>query len=94
MVEVDGQTVDLKDCAWIQYRPCGCPCGVLSAAFGDTAFANEDQAQREFTPLKKDRDRSIKQGYTLQLVTSEHYRKHIDILASCDACKPKQEAAA
>ena len=93
MVEIDGQTLPLNDCAWVEYRPCGCPCGVLTAAFGDTAFATEEQARTEFTPLKRDRDRAIKRGFTLQLVTFEHYRRHIDILGRCDACKPKKEAA-
>ena len=95
MVEIDGDTVALKDAVWVEYRPCGCPCSVLTAAWGDdTAFATEEQARREFTPLKRDRDRAIKQGYTLRLVTFAHYRAEIDIAAHCDTCRPKKQVAA
>jgi len=94
MVEIDGQTVELRDAVWVAYRPCGCACSVMDADWGDgEVFATEDQARREWYPLKKDRDRSIKQGYRLELVTFRHYRQHIDILASCDVCKPKVAAA-
>jgi hypothetical protein len=95
MVEIDGQTVELKDAVWVAYRPCGCACSVMDADWGEgEVFATEDQALREFYPLKKDRDRSIKQGYTLQLVTFKHYREHIDILANCEKCTPKRQEAA
>lgn len=95
MVQIDGQMVELKDCAWIEYRPCGCPCGALTADWGDgTAFATEEQARHEFTPLKRDRDRAIRQGFTLQLVTFEHYRKAIDLTAKCEKCGPKKQPEA
>lgn len=94
MVEIDGETVDLKDAVWVECRPCGCPCGVMTADWGDgTAFATEEQARKEFTPLKKDRDRAIKQGFTLRLVTFAHYRAKVDITAHCETCKPKAVAA-
>ncbi|MEU0393868.1 hypothetical protein ABZ208_13995 [Streptomyces sp. NPDC006208] len=95
LVELDGQPVELKDAVWVAYRPCGCACSVMDADWGDgEVFASEDQAWREFYPLKKDRDRAIKQGYRLELVTFAHYRQHIDILATCDECKPKKQAGA
>lgn len=94
LVEIDGQTVELKDAVWVAYRPCGCACTVMDADWGDgEAFATEEQARREFYPLKKDRDRSVRQGYRLELVTFEHYRNAIDILATCAVCKPKQVTA-
>jgi hypothetical protein len=95
LVEVDGQPVELKDAVWVAYRPCGCACSVMDADWGDgEVFASADQARREFWPAKRDRDRSIKQGYRLELVTFQHYRQHIDILANCDVCKPSKGVAA
>jgi hypothetical protein len=95
MVEIDGETVELKDAVWVEHRPCGCACSVMTADWGDgMAFATEDQARKELIPLKRDRDRSIKQGFTLKLVTFARYRAEVDITAHCDACKPKKQAAA
>ena len=94
MVEIDGKAVELKDAVWVECRPCGCACSVMTADWGDgDVFASEAQARRELTPLKKDRDRAIKQGFTLKLVTFEYYRASIDILECCETCKPKEAAA-
>lgn len=95
MVEINGQAVELKDAVWVACRPCGCACSVMDADWGDgEVFASADQAWREFWPATRDRDRAIKQGYRLELVTFQHYRQHVDILANCDACKPQPKGAA
>lgn len=94
-VEIDGQMVALSDAVWVQSRPCGCPCSVMDADWGDgEVFASEDQAWHELHPLKRDRERFMRQGYTIRIVTFRHYREHIDLRQTCDTCKPKPKGAA
>lgn len=94
MVEIDGQTVALKDAVWVERRPCGCPCSVMNADWGDgMVFATEDQARKELIPLKRDRDRAIRRGFTMELISFEHYRTAINITAQCEKCQPKKQAA-
>jgi predicted protein tyrosine phosphatase len=73
-VEIDGETHRLTDCNWVLKNPAGCATGSLWAG-ADTASA--DLAHREFTPLKRDRDRQIRQGYTLELVGREQWQQRI-----------------
>ncbi|MFD8949404.1 hypothetical protein ACFV0B_11175 [Streptomyces xanthophaeus] len=94
LVQIDDETLPLKDCVWVGRRPCGCPCSVMTADWGDgDVFATEHQAWQELYPLKRERDRAIKKGFTLELVTFAHYRESVDIAASCDQCKPAKAVA-
>ncbi|MFJ7269357.1 hypothetical protein ACIQV3_22395 [Streptomyces sp. NPDC099050] len=94
LVQIEDQTLPLAKCVWVHYRPCGCACSVMEADWGDDeVFATEDQAHRELTPLKRDRDREIRKGFTLKLVTFAYYRESVDITANCQLCKPAKAVA-
>lgn len=86
-VDIDGELHSLTSCVWITYAPCGCPCGALTAAFGDEAFATEEQAWREQYPLKRDRDKYQRQGYRLELMSWDRYRTEINLAAKCPHMK-------
>lgn len=88
-VEIDGQLHPLSNCTWITWAPCGCPCGALTAAFGDEAFATEEQAWREHYPLKRERDRYQKQGYRLELMSWDRYVREVDLAVRCPHVKAK-----
>lgn len=87
MVEVDGKVRPLADCTWITWAPCGCPCGALTAAYGDTAHATEEQAWREQYPLKRERAKYQRQGYRLELMSWGRYRAEVDLAARCPHVK-------
>jgi hypothetical protein len=89
MVEIDGQLLPLTNCTWITWAPCGCPCGALTAAFGDEAFATEQQAWQEQYPLKRERDKYQRQGYRLELMSWERYLAEVDLAAKCPHVKAK-----
>lgn len=89
MVVIDDKTLPLTNCVWITWAPCGCPCGALTAAFGDEAFATEEQAWREKYPLKRERDRYQRQGYRLELMGWDRYCKDIDLAVRCPHVKAK-----
>lgn len=91
LVEINGQHVPLKDCVWVMDRPCGCPCGVMTADWGDgQVFAAEAQAWKGAYPLKIERDRAIQRGFTLRMVTFVDYCESVDICSSCDKCRKKE----
>lgn len=83
MVQIDGATVPLTQCVWISFTDCGCPFGALTAAYGDEAFATEEQALREFYPTKRERNRYWKKGYRLELMPWGRYRADIDLSIRC-----------
>ncbi|MFE9398604.1 hypothetical protein [Streptomyces flavidovirens] len=87
MVVIDGQTLPLTKCCWITYAPCGCPVGALTAAWDGEAFATEDQALRQIYPTKRERDRHMKQGYRLELMGWDRYRRDVDLSARCPHLK-------
>ncbi|WP_405531595.1 hypothetical protein OG592_27315 [Streptomyces avidinii] len=94
LVQIDDQTLPLSKCVWVEYRPCGCPCGVMNADWGDDmVYATEEQARREMYPLKRERDKSIKQGFALKLLTFTNYRDTVDITLRCETCSPQPEAS-
>ncbi|MEW1803265.1 hypothetical protein ACIGO7_35620 [Streptomyces virginiae] len=73
-VEIDGETHRLGDCNWVLKNGAGCAVGSLWAG-ADVASA--ELAHREFTPLKRDRDRQTRNGYTLELVGREQWKARI-----------------
>lgn len=88
-VDIDGELIALRDCTWITFAPCGCPCGALTAAFGDEAFGTETQAWQEQYPLKRERDKYQRQGYRLELMSFARYRREIDLTVRCPHIKAK-----
>ncbi|WP_030917475.1 hypothetical protein [Streptomyces sp. NRRL B-24720] len=83
MVQIDDQTVPLTNCVWITWAPCGCPCGALTAAYGDTAHATESQALAEIWPTKRERTKYTRQGYRVELMGWDRYRADVDLAAKC-----------
>jgi hypothetical protein len=89
MVEVDGEIRPLSNCVWITWAPCGCPCGALTAAYGDKAHATEEQAWLESYPLKRERTKYQRQGYRMELMSWDRYRAEVDLAARCPHVKAK-----
>lgn len=85
LVRIDDKTVPLHDCAWVEYAPCGCAVSVMVAAMrdGTRALATEDDARRHLDPKKRDRDKAIRQGYRLELMTMDRYRTEVDLAVRC-----------
>ncbi|MET9467394.1 hypothetical protein ABZY44_21825 [Streptomyces sp. NPDC006544] len=71
LVEIDGQTVPLTDCFWVRVDKSGCAYGSMVGH----AAATPEQAHREFAPRARDRDRDVRQGYTIRLLTREQWRQ-------------------
>lgn len=74
MAVIDGKPVPLTDCSWVQTMACGCICSVATAAYDDTAYATEQQIHEHTEPLKRERDRQIKNGFTWELMAFEDYK--------------------
>jgi hypothetical protein len=82
IVEIDGQQHNLNDCFWVRTDPTGC---AYSSIHGDMASTAE-QAHRQMKPLKRDRDRDDRQGYTVRLLTHEQWDAEARpcFLSKCD----------
>ncbi|MFF2940851.1 hypothetical protein ACFVSQ_13510 [Streptomyces niveus] len=93
MVRIGKETLPLTNCVWITWAPCGCPCGALTAAYGNEAHATEEQAWQEQYPLKRERAKYQRQGYRLELMGWPRYRAEIDLAARCPHVKAKAVAA-
>lgn len=72
LVEIDGETVPLSDCFWIRANAAGC---AYSSMWAGASTASADLAYREFVPLKRDRDREVRQGWTVRLLTPAQWRE-------------------
>jgi hypothetical protein len=73
MVEVDGETVPLASCAWIQREKCGCVVSVALAVAGDRVLVSEEQAHKHFTPRRPSREKEIREGLRTELITMATY---------------------
>ncbi|MGQ4340334.1 hypothetical protein ACN6LF_005203 [[Kitasatospora] papulosa] len=85
MVQIDGQMVPLKDCTWSMWGSCGCLVAVSMAVAGDRILATEEQAHKNHSPRKRDREREIRQGYRWELITMARYREEIGAQWECEA---------
>lgn len=80
----DGTTALLRDCEWVFYEPCGCPCGVIDAVCAGWALYDEEVAWREFfdAGLKRKTAAAVKQarerGVRAELMTVERYRAEVN----------------
>ncbi|MGC5534301.1 hypothetical protein [Streptomyces sp. SR-10] len=83
MVQIDGETVPLKDCAWSMWAKCGCMVAISMAVSGDRILATEEQAHKNHSPRKRDRDREIRNGYRWVLITMARYRSEIATRWEC-----------
>jgi len=85
LVLIDEKPVPLHNCTWVEYAPCGCAVSVVMAAMADgsRALPTEDDARRHLDPKKRDRDKAIRQGYRLELMTMDRYRADVDLTVRC-----------
>lgn len=79
MAVIDGTPVPLTDCSWVQTMACGCICSVATAAYGDVAYATEQQIHEHTAPTKRERARNIKHGFTWELMTFEQYKTRFGV---------------
>lgn len=89
LIRLNDQTVPLHDCCWVEWAPCGCAVSVVMAAMrdGSRALTTEDAARRQLEPRKRDRDKQIRQGYRLELMTMDRYRAEVDLAIRCPHLK-------
>jgi hypothetical protein len=71
LVQIGGQTLSLRSCHWVLFGPNDCAYG---SEYGDGASSAE-QAHKNFTPRQRDRDRQTKQGYRIELLSKDQWRK-------------------
>jgi hypothetical protein len=65
-VELDGQSHDIKDCAWYFLSPCGCTHGVMTTR-NNGWITSAEQAHAEMTPNRAVREQDKKLGETVEL---------------------------
>ena len=85
LILIDDKPVPLHDCAWVEYAPCGCAVSVVVAAMhdGTRALPTEEDARRHLEPNKRVRDKQVRQGYRLELMTMDRYRAEVDLAIRC-----------
>lgn len=89
MVQIDDQILPLARCFWIWVAPNGCVCG---SCHGDQALTADD-AHKVFTTRQRDRDKELRQGWTVRLVTREQWDQQAKPCLMND-CQHRKEAAA
>jgi hypothetical protein len=92
VVELDGKTVPLADCDWVEWAPCGCPVGTAAGR----SVATEDRAWRDFYPRETDRERAQQQGYWWELMTHDRWSVEVAdlMIAGCPHAGPAAETGA
>ncbi|MFG2328304.1 hypothetical protein ACGFMM_01625 [Streptomyces sp. NPDC048604] len=89
MVELDGQILPLAQCFWIHVAPNGCVCG---SSHGDQALTADD-AHKVFRARQRDRDREIRDGWAMRLVTREQWDQQAKPCLMGE-CEHRKEVAA
>jgi hypothetical protein len=84
MVQIGGETVPLKDCGWFQRKACGCIVSALLAVQGGDTYATAEQAHKVWRRDKRSREKDIRDGLTIELITMAHYREHIGAKWECE----------
>lgn len=77
LVQLNGKTVRLADCSWLQRRPCGCVTAVMTAVTGDDVYATAEQAAAHLSPAAWQRAEDERLGLTIELITLADYRTTI-----------------
>jgi len=84
MVKLEsGETVELRECDWVFYAPCGCPRGVMSPFIMSTAIYDEgaaftaffDDGRKRTTQATVKRERES--GVTAELMLHDRYRAEV-----------------
>lgn len=86
-VTVNDQPVPLKECGWLQRRPCGCiVAAVLAVVDAESGWtlATAEQATQHFGPTRSDRDEAERAGLHVELITMTHYRTNIRSTWECE----------
>ncbi|WP_042174633.1 hypothetical protein [Streptomyces sp. NBRC 110035] len=89
LVLIDNKPTPLHDCAWVEYASCGCAVSVAMAAMddGSRALPTEDDARRHLEPSKRARDKQIRQGDRLELMTMDRYHAEVELAVRCPHLK-------
>lgn len=69
LVQIDGVTMPLAGCFWVRFGPNDC---AYSSVWGDEAV-DADQAHQRWVPRQRDRQRDIRRGYYIELLTREQW---------------------
>ena len=69
IVQIGDTLIPLSQCFWVYADPTGC---VYGSSHGNTAI-NPTEAHKDFTPKQRDRDRELKAGWTIRLVTRKQW---------------------
>lgn len=87
-VEIDGRTIPLTACYWIQSAPCGCLVSLTTTTKpnGKTVkvLATAEQAHAHLVPSKRERDDENRRGYTWSLVAKDRYHAELANGWECD----------
>jgi hypothetical protein len=70
IVQIGGETLSLRSCHWVLFNGQGC---AMASEYGDGATGPEE-AHRNFTPRARDRERQIRQGYRVELLSKTQWR--------------------
>lgn len=89
MVQIGDEVLPLAQCFWIRISPDGCVC---SSSYGDTAVTAE-AAHKDFIPKARDRDRELRGGWRVRLVTKAQWKEQAEPCLM-GTCQHRQEAAA
>lgn len=71
LVSIGGETTTLRSCHWVLFGPNDC---AYASEYGDGAV-DAEQAHKNLRPYKRDRDREIKQGYHVELLSKQQWRQ-------------------
>ncbi|MYR30569.1 MULTISPECIES: hypothetical protein [unclassified Streptomyces] len=73
LVQIGDSTLPLRSCHWVLIGPNGC---AYASEYGDGA-TNSEQAHHNFTPRLRERERQTRQGYRVELLSKDEWRKRI-----------------
>jgi hypothetical protein len=73
MVQIGGQTIPLADCFWIRANSQGCAVGSVRPDLGDDFIATPQQAQREWSPTKRQRASDERRGMQHLLLSPQQW---------------------
>ena len=91
LVRLGGQTLPLRSCHWVLFDANDC---AHASEYGDGATTAE-QAHKNFTPRQRDRDRQTRQGFHVELLSKEQWRKQAGpcFYGTCTHRKPEAVSA-
>jgi hypothetical protein len=90
LVELDGKSVPMASCDWVEWAPCGCPVGT---ATGRPDVTTEGDAWKVCYPRQADGESAQKQGYRWELMTHERWSAEVAdrMIAGCPHVGPFAE---